>query len=265
MAAKQTKFKRVFADEVDATVLKQNGSAVAAGGDVTGPASSVDSELALFSGTGGKTLKRASLTGLVKATSGVPEAAVAGTDYVAPARAIATTAPLSGGGDLSADRTLSIANDGVGFTQLAPSVLKVATGVITSEQLLALHTTAVELIPAPGANKINVVAEMVWELDFGTVAYAGSGILRVSFGTTTGWGGGGAPPLISSLVSGSGSALVSSTSDNVSVFWGGGSQGVGILSTALNKAVSLSCDAAITTGDGVLRYTIFYRVVSTTV
>lgn len=54
-------------------------------GDVTGPASSVDNEIALFSGTGGKTIKRASTTGLLKATSGVIDAAVAGTDYLAPA------------------------------------------------------------------------------------------------------------------------------------------------------------------------------------
>lgn len=40
-------------------------------GDVTGQASSVDSEIALFSGAGGKTIKRATGSGLVKATSGV--------------------------------------------------------------------------------------------------------------------------------------------------------------------------------------------------
>lgn len=38
---------------------------------VTGQASSVDSEIALFSGTGGKTIKRATGTGYVKVTSGV--------------------------------------------------------------------------------------------------------------------------------------------------------------------------------------------------
>lgn len=53
-------------------------------GDVSGPSSSVDSELALFNSTTGKLIKRASLTGLVKATSGVASAATAGTDYVSP-------------------------------------------------------------------------------------------------------------------------------------------------------------------------------------
>jgi len=43
-------------------------------GDVTGPASSVDSEIAVFNST----------TGKIKATSGVLSAATAGTDYVTP-------------------------------------------------------------------------------------------------------------------------------------------------------------------------------------
>lgn len=53
-------------------------------GDVTGQASSVDDEIALFSGTGGKTIKRATTTGVLKASSGVIAAAVAGTDYGRP-------------------------------------------------------------------------------------------------------------------------------------------------------------------------------------
>lgn len=53
-------------------------------GDVNGPAASVDAELVLFDSTTGKLLKRASLSGLVKATAGVASAASAGTDYVAP-------------------------------------------------------------------------------------------------------------------------------------------------------------------------------------
>jgi hypothetical protein len=54
-------------------------------GDVShGSAISVDNEIVLFSGTGGKTIKRATTTGVLKASSGVIAAAVAGTDYLAP-------------------------------------------------------------------------------------------------------------------------------------------------------------------------------------
>ncbi len=66
-------------------------------GDVVGPSSSVDSELALFNSTTGKLIKRASLTGIVKATSGVAAAATAGTDYLAPPSGTALLKANSGG------------------------------------------------------------------------------------------------------------------------------------------------------------------------
>tara|TARA_R110000868_G_scaffold196311_1_gene442191 strand:+ start:121 stop:849 length:729 start_codon:yes stop_codon:yes gene_type:complete len=91
-------------------------------GDVVGPSSSVDSELALFNSTTGKLIKRASLTGLVKATSGVASAATAGTDYVAPAGALGT--PSSGtltnctadGTDAVGFRNVPIASKSAAYT-----------------------------------------------------------------------------------------------------------------------------------------------------
>lgn len=59
-------------------VLKYSGSAwgnASGGGDVTGPASAVDAEVALFDSTTGKLLKRATGTGPAKLTSGVLSAA----------------------------------------------------------------------------------------------------------------------------------------------------------------------------------------------
>jgi hypothetical protein len=63
-------------------------------GDVTGPASSVNAQIALFSGVTGKIIQAATTTGMVKASSGVIAAATAGTDYVAPGGALGT--PSSG-------------------------------------------------------------------------------------------------------------------------------------------------------------------------
>jgi hypothetical protein len=59
-----------------------------------GVTTSVDGELTLWSSTTGKVLKRATITGLVKATAGVATTATAGTDYVAPSGALGT--PSSG-------------------------------------------------------------------------------------------------------------------------------------------------------------------------
>jgi hypothetical protein len=63
-------------------------------GDVVGPASSVNDQIALYSGTTGKLIKAATTTGLLKASTGAISAAVAGTDYVAPGGALGT--PSSG-------------------------------------------------------------------------------------------------------------------------------------------------------------------------
>lgn len=63
---------------VNSTSLLGSGNITT--GDVTGQASSVDNEIALFSSTTGKVIKRATTTGILKASSGVIGAAVSGTD-----------------------------------------------------------------------------------------------------------------------------------------------------------------------------------------
>lgn len=75
-------------------------------GDVVGPASSIDSEVALFNSTTGKLLKAATISGLTKLTSGVLSAAVAGTDYIATETdpivgAITGLIKADGGGNIS--------------------------------------------------------------------------------------------------------------------------------------------------------------------
>jgi hypothetical protein len=70
-------------------------------GDVIGPSSSVASEIALFDGTSGKLLKRATTTGLLKSASGVLSAAVSGTDY-APATSGSSVLKGNGAGGTTA-------------------------------------------------------------------------------------------------------------------------------------------------------------------
>jgi hypothetical protein len=96
----------------------------------TNTSTSVDSEVALFSGTGGKTFKRATGTGFAKLTSGVLSAAsitasdipsalssttsVNGTTIpnavtlVQTSRTLTAGTGITGGGDLSADRTFAL-------------------------------------------------------------------------------------------------------------------------------------------------------------
>ena len=106
------------APTVSNTYLKWNGTAFAwdspsGSGDVVGPSSAVDSQIALFNSTTGKLIKAATTTGLLKASSGVIAAATAGTDYAA-----ATTG--------SANQLLA-SNGSGGFTNLTTG-----TGVVTA-------------------------------------------------------------------------------------------------------------------------------------
>jgi hypothetical protein len=90
---------------------------------VEGQSASVDSEIALFSGTGGKTIKRATTTGVLKASSGVIAAATAGTDYLEPPSGTAILKANSGG---------ALANATAGTDYLAPpsgtAILKANSG-----------------------------------------------------------------------------------------------------------------------------------------
>jgi hypothetical protein len=91
-------------------------------GDVSGPAASVDSEIAIYNSTTGKIIKRASTTGILKGTSGVLSAATAGTDFVAPSGALGT--PSSGtltnctadGTDAVGFRNVPIASKSAAYT-----------------------------------------------------------------------------------------------------------------------------------------------------
>ena len=99
----------------------QTWATIAGGGDVTGPASSVDSEIALFSSTTGKVIKRASTTGLLKATSGVLSAATAGTDYQRPLVLVATLASDQATGANTTPVTLT----GLSFSYEANAVYRI--------------------------------------------------------------------------------------------------------------------------------------------
>lgn len=63
-------------------------------GDVVGPASSTNGQLPVFSGTTGKLITNSTLSGILKGSTGVVSAAVAGTDYIVPGGALGT--PSSG-------------------------------------------------------------------------------------------------------------------------------------------------------------------------
>jgi len=100
---------------------------------VEGQSSSVDSEIALFSGTGGKTIKRATTTGVLKASSGVISAATAGTDYLEPPSGTAILKANSGG---------ALANATAGTDYVAPGSATTFTVAQTFRAANAIRSEA---------------------------------------------------------------------------------------------------------------------------
>lgn len=118
--------------------------------DMEGPAASVDSEVALFSGITGKLLKRASISGLAKLTSGVLSAAAAGTDYQAPIGTIVGVAKGNGANALTAavegtdfwkpgGTDVAVADGGTGASTAANARTNLGLGTGDSPQFTAIE------------------------------------------------------------------------------------------------------------------------------
>lgn len=144
-------------------------------GEMAGPGSSVDGEIALYNGTSGATLKRASTTGVLKASSGVLAAAVAGTDYYNP-----------GGTDVV------VADGGTGRSTLTNHGLLVGQGTSAIAQMAA--GTSGQIVKSGGASADpswdDNVAAITWVIDGAgsTITTGNKRGLRVPFACTiTAW------------------------------------------------------------------------------
>lgn len=113
---------------------------------IEGITSSVDSEIALWSSTTGKVLKRATITGLVKATSGVASAATAGTDYLAPPSGTAILKANSGG---------ALANATAGTDYVAPggALGTPSSGTLTNCTADGTNSVGYRNVPQSGSDK----------------------------------------------------------------------------------------------------------------
>lgn len=127
---------------------------------------------------------------------------------VDPSRAINTGTGLSGGGDLSANRTISIANGGVSTTQLADGAVseaKIATGAVATAKIADGAVTPAKLsqkltqaTAQTSGSSIDFTGIPSWAkkitVMFSGVSWNGSGIPQVRLGTsggveTTGYAG----------------------------------------------------------------------------
>ena len=167
---------------------------------------------------------------------------------------------LSGGGNLTADRTLAV-GAGNGITVNADDVqidigyLRRATGSVSSLQLLALRATPFELVGAPAAGNILVLSEIALFYDYGGTAYTiGAAGDDIGVKYTNGSGA-----QASATVDSAG--LLDAVADKVKYVGRNASDFVAVAGAAL---VLHNIGAGEwTLGNGVLRYDLTYRTVAT--
>lgn len=133
-----------------------------------------------------------------------------------------------------------------------------AYGTITSAQMLAgIYGTPVQVIPAPGANKMIVGINASLALVYNSVQYANGGAIRFQYDSTINAGGTNlfATTVAASDINGSASG---------SQLLIGAAQAFNANSFA-NKGVYISCATGeFTAGNSTLKYDILYRIVNLT-
>ena len=124
------------------------GSIADLGGNVSGPASSVNNQIALFAGTAGDSLQAASTTGLLKASSGVIAAAVPGVDY----------------GDVSGADTISTDNAIVRFDGTSGKLIQKSTAGVTDAGFLTANGLTFPAVQVSSAdvNTLDDYEEGTW-------------------------------------------------------------------------------------------------------
>jgi hypothetical protein len=220
------------APTVSNTYLKWNGTTFAwdtpsGSGDVVGPSSAVDSQIALFDSTTGKLIKAATTTGLLKASSGVIAAATSGTDY-APATSGTSILYGNGSGGFSnvtigtglsfSTGTLS-ATGGGGTTTNALTLNNSGSGAASGTTFdgstaVTLSYNTLGAAPAPTGTSAELLANN------GTGGFSnvtvGSG-LSLSAGMLSATGGGAGGPILESQILISSNVTLTSNTNGLSV------------------------------------------------
>jgi hypothetical protein len=257
-------------------------SATGAGGsgDVVGPSSATDNQIALFDSTTGKLIKAASTSGLLKASSGVIAAATSGTDY-APATSGTSIlkgsgsggfsnasagsdylAPPSGTAILKANSGGALANATAGTDYLAPpsgtSLLKANSGgalanaTAGTDYAAATTGTNAQLLANNGSGGFsNVTVGSGLSYSAGTLTATGGGSGTVTSvdvsGGTTGLTTSGGPITSSGTITLAGTLAVANGGTGITSFGSGIATWLGTPSSA-NLAAAVSDE----TGTGAL-------------
>jgi hypothetical protein len=148
--------------------------------------------------------------------------------------------------DRNKHRVLSALGDPAQAKGVAHSIDSYIDVTVTAAQLDTLNATPVELVPAPGSNKVLMFLGAFIYLDYVSATYAGSSeSLAIKYENASGASVGTATE-----------AFVESTADAYYVV-------APINAVALaNKALVLTATADLTTGDGIMYFRVYYRTIT---
>ena len=141
---------------------------------------------------------------------------------------------------------------------LLSTATQIAQGTITNAQMLAgIYATPVQLIPAPGANRVIVVTNATISIVYATTQYQNGGAVILQYDNTV--HGAGTNTCTGTLAA----ASVNGATANNFILLVGTTQAWGLNTALGNKGVFISCATGeFTNGDSPLKYSIQYRIAS---
>lgn len=129
----------------------------------------------------------------------------------------------------------------------AVSAATTATVSLSSADILALHTTPITLVAAPGSGKVIVVDTVTYSLTAGVPYVSGGGLEVYHDGLTN------------TLVNGTNTAQLNSATSTI---WSKNPNGTVSMGDASNKSVTLSTGTAYITGTGTLKVFVTYKTLT---
>lgn len=141
--------------------------------------------------------------------------------------------------------------------ELKPSYLNSVEVSLTAAQFNGMYATPVQVIAAPGANKVIVVDSCVLNMTFVSAQFAAGGAVGLQYGNTAHLAG---PAASATEAAADFTGAAASTLFRL----GGGLSTGAALATATNAAVYISnASGAFTTGDSTFKVWVWYKVIPT--
>ena len=148
------------------------------------------------------------------------------------------------------------ANNNWSLTPILDSSITTSVA-LTAAQIQGMYATPVQLLAAPGAGRLIIIDQILWDITFVSAQYAAGGAIAAQYGNTI--HGGGAAASGSLAAASLNGVAASGFLSNAGV---GGSLNVS-KANSLNTAIYLSnASGAFTTGDSTALLYIRYRILS---